>query len=78
MMRPSFWGLSCSPPPGIAYRRSTARKALQRAVQLDNPRFSGTGRASAVDQYDGVRLGEDGDFAPRPAPNSCTAADSPL
>jgi hypothetical protein len=33
-----------------------------RDLQLDDPRLSGAGRASAVDQYDGVRLGEDEDL----------------
>ena len=41
-----------------------------RDLQLDNPRFSGTGRANTVGQYDGVRLGEDGDLARR-----CTVPD---
>jgi hypothetical protein len=32
---------------------------------LDNPRFCGAGRANAVDQHDGVRLGHDEDLARR-------------
>src|SRR5712671_4110464 len=36
-----------------------------RDLQLDNPRFSGAGKASAVNEYDGVRMDEDGDFARR-------------
>jgi hypothetical protein len=39
-----------------------------RDFQLDNPRFSGARKASAVSEYDGVRMDEDGDLARR-----CTA-----
>jgi hypothetical protein len=53
-----------------------------RDLKLDNPRFSGTGRASAVDQYDGIRLGEDGDFArgctvPEPLLNETQSGSQP-
>src|SRR6202040_1619946 len=55
-------GQAFEPRPAAA---EVAFCPYDRDSQLDNPRFSGAGRASAVDQYDGVRLGEDEDFARR-------------
>ena len=34
-----------------------------RDFYLDDPRFSGAGKASAVNEYDGVRMDEDEDLA---------------
>jgi len=55
-------GQAFEPRPAAA---EVAFCPYDRDLQLDNPRFSGAGRASAVDQYDGVRLGEDEDLARR-------------
>ena len=55
-------GLAFEPRPTAA---EVAFCPNDRDLQLDNPRFSGAGKASAVNEYDGVRMDEDGDFARR-------------
>jgi hypothetical protein len=55
-------GQAFEPRPAAA---EVAFCPYDRDLQLDNPRFSGTGSASAVDQCDGVSVGKNEDLAPR-------------